>query len=286
VLRNMHSRAASSSALCIGFLLAAAAASPVLAGTKIEIKYAITYLGVTTGSGRWQIEVASDQYAITASGQVKGMMSALIDGQGSGSARGALPHGHLTVSRFDAHVVSTAENDSIQMSFQSGAVTELLVLPPFPPLPKRVPVTDNLLQGVIDPLSAAPVFVDSHGDVVSDACERRLSIFDGRRRYDVDLSFKRAENIAISPAYRGTATVCSVHLIPIAGQEVDSSAIKYLIESNDIEIQFAFIPEAHILVPVAASVPMLIGTVHVNPEQIDVAISNTTEVPEIPQLRH
>jgi hypothetical protein len=282
----MRRRSASVLPLCIGFLFAAAAANPILASTKIEVNYAVTYLGVTIGSGKWQIELVADQYVITASGQVKGMMSALINGQGSGSARGVLSRGRLIVSRFDADVVSTAENDSIQVSFQSGAVKELLALPPFPPLPKRVPMTENLLQGVIDPLSAAPIFLDSDSDVVHDSCERRLPIFDGRRRYDVALALKRAENIAIPPAYRGAAVVCSVHLIPIAGHQVDSSAIKYLIESNDIEIQYAFILEAHVFVPVAATVPTLIGTVHVHPVQIDVAVSGAPEVPTFPHQRH
>jgi Protein of unknown function (DUF3108) len=283
--RRMRRRSALVLPLCIGFQFATAAESPILAGTKIEVNYAVAYLGVTIGSGKWQIELAGDQYVITASGQIKGMMSVLINGQGSGSARGLLSHGHAIASGFDADVASTAENDSIQVSFQSGAVKELLALPPFPPLPQRVPMTESLLQKVIDPLSAAAVFVDSISGVVPNACERRLPIFDGRRRYDVDLVFKRLENTAVPPAYRGTAVVCSVHLIPIAGHQVDSSAIKYLIESKDIEIHYAFIPEAHIVVPIAATVPTLIGTIYVHPEQIDVAVSSAPEVPAIPHQR-
>ena len=56
---------------------------------------------------------------------------------------------------FDAHVASTAETDTIRMTFRSSAVASLSAEPPFPPLPKRVPVTKHLLQDVVDPLSAS-----------------------------------------------------------------------------------------------------------------------------------
>jgi hypothetical protein len=74
---------------------------------------------------------------------------------------------------------------------------------------------------------------------------------------NIDVDQKSSGKFAA--AYRGSATVCSVHLIPIAGHEVDSSVIKYL-ESNDVEIEFVFIPEAHMLLPIGASLPTLIGT--------------------------
>ncbi len=286
LLRNISLPWTLLAAFCIGSIFGAVAASPALAHTIITVNYTVGYLGLTIGSGRWQIEATEDQYAVSASGQVKGMVSMLINGQVSGSARGVVSKGDPVASKFDINVVSTAENDSVEVSFQSGVVKDLVALPPFPPLPKRVPVTESLLRGVIDPLSAPPIFVDIDSDVVPKACARRLPIFDGRRRYDVALAFKRVEDIAIKPTYRGTEIVCSAHLIPIAGQQVDSSTVKYLTESNKIEIAFAFIPEAHMLVPVGGSLPTLIGTIHVNPERIEVTISNTPDIPGIPHRRY
>jgi hypothetical protein len=287
-LRLQYSRTlvASILALCIAFLVTARAATPLLAGTKIEVNYAVTYLHVTIGSGRWQIEVSGGQYLITASGRVKGMMSVLINGKGSGFAEGVLSKDHMSASRFDAEVVSTAEDDRIEMAMQSGAVKTLSALPPFPAVPKRVPVTANLLQDVIDPLSAAPAFVSGDSDDERAACERRLPIFDGRRRYDANLAFKRAEAIVIPPIYRGAGIVCSARLVPIAGHQVDSTATKYLIESNDLEVEFAFIPQARVIVPVGANIPTLIGTVHVVPEQIHVDMSSDIEDHSIPYVRH
>jgi len=283
--QNAHWHIHFISALCVAFLFIAGASSPLFAGTKITVKYIVKYLSVTIGSGSWQIDVTGDKYVITASGRVQGMMSVLINGQGSGRTQGDLSKDHLVASTFDAQVVSTAENDSIEMTLQSGAVTTLSASPPFPAVPKRVPVTANLLRSVIDPLSATTIFVTEDSDDAFTACGRSLPIFDGRRRYDVNLGFKKAENIAIPPGYRGDGIVCSARLIPIAGHQVDSAVTKYLIESNNLEVEFAFVPEARILVPVGASIPTLIGTVHVKPEQIHVDMSGTMDGRPIPYER-
>lgn len=273
-------------ALCITFLFIAAAASPLFASSKIEVNYVVKYLSVTIGSGSWQIDVTGDKYVITASGRVQGMMSVLINGQGSGRTQGEFSKDHLLARTFDAQVESTAENDSIEMTLQLGVVTTLSASPAFPAVPKRVPVTPNLLRGVIDPLSATPVFVNGDTGDASTACGRNLPIFDGRRRYDVKLAFKKAENIAIPPVYRGTGIVCSARLIPIAGYQVDTAGTKYLIESNDLEVEYAFIPEAHVFVPVGASIPTLIGTVHVEPAQIYIDMSGNIEGDPTPHERH
>jgi len=246
-------------------------ASP--ADSSIQVAYAVTYLHVTIGSGRWSLDVSGNHYAATASGQVKGMMSLLMNGEGSGRADGVVVRSNPLPNRFAAHVVSTAENDDIDVAFQNGVVKELYATPAFPPLPKRVAVSAAVLVGVSDPLSAVIAFTGATNDAGQSLCDRQLRIFDGRRRFDVALSFKRTENVSVPPVFRGIGIVCSAQLFPIAGQEVKNSALKYLVESKDLEIEYASIPETHIFVPIAATLPTLIGTVHV--DAIGLKIANT-----------
>jgi len=248
------------------------------ADSRIEVTYAVTYLHVTIGSGRWSLDVSGNHYATTASGEIKGMMSLLINGEGSGRADGVVGRSNPLPSRFAAHVVSTAENDDIEVAFQNGAVKELYATPPFPPTPKRVTVSAAVLVGVSDPLSAALAFMGGTNDAVPNVCDRRLRIFDGRRRFDVALSFKRTEeNVTVPPVFHGTGIICSVQLLPIAGQQAENSALKYLVESKNLEIEYSLIPEVHAFVPVAATLPTLIGTAHVNATGLTVTNSEMRE---------
>ena len=55
-------------------------------------------------------------------------------------------------------------------------------------------MTDAHRKGVIDPMSAAIMPVAGKGEVLTpDACKRKLAIFDGRKRADIDLVYKRMD---------------------------------------------------------------------------------------------
>src|ERR1043165_7057953 len=76
--------------------------------------------------------------------------------------------------------------------------------PPPPPSPDRVPVTEVHRKGVTDPISAAIMPVAGSGDVLTpDACKRKLAVFDGRQRADIDLVFKRMDRVHADKGYQG-----------------------------------------------------------------------------------
>jgi len=68
--------------------------------------------------------------------------------------------------------------------------------PPAETEPERVPVTEASKSGVLDPMTATLVRMPAAGEVLSpEACQRRLPVFDGRLRYDLNLAFKRMDSV-------------------------------------------------------------------------------------------
>ena len=68
-------------------------------------------------------------------------------------------------------------------------------------------------RGVLDPMTAAIIRVPGNGDTfVPQACNRRLAIFDGRMRYDLQLAYKRLDRVKSDKGYQGTVVVCAVHV--------------------------------------------------------------------------
>jgi hypothetical protein len=266
-------RFGSSAAFTLGLFFLVFPVKPSLAGGQIELKYLVTYLHVTVGAGQWSLDLDQDRYVTAASGQIAGMMTLLINGNGSGRAEGHIVRGVPQPDRFAAHVASSAENDDVTMSFQDGAIRDFQALPPFPPTPKRVTITSELLEGASDPLSAAFIPLNHKSEI--DPCSEHLRIFDGRRRYDVTLQLKRSEKVSIEPGYRGVGIVCSVQVVPIAGQQTEESAVRFLADTkDDIEIEYAFIEEAQAFVPIAGTIPTLVGTLHVNAQRITIQTSD------------
>jgi hypothetical protein len=123
-----------------------------------------------------------------------------------------------------------------------------------------VPVTDAHRKGVVDPMSAGLMPVAGKGEVVApDACKRKLAVFDGRQRADIDLVYKRMDQVKADKGYQGPVVVCTVLYNPIAGHRPERPEIKYLIAQRDMEMWLAPIAGTRVLVPFRFSVPTPFG---------------------------
>jgi hypothetical protein len=125
---------------------------------------------------------------------------------------------------------------------------------------ERVPVTDADRKGIVDPLTAMLIRMEGTGEVVAaDACKRTLPIFDGRRRFDLALSFKRIEQVKGGKGYAGPAVVCAVAFRPIAGHRRDSALLDYLTDGREIELVLAPVAGTRFLAPFRLSIASMLG---------------------------
>jgi hypothetical protein len=156
---------------------------------KLEATYVATLAGIPIGRGSWVIEIGEGQYAAGANGQVVGLLKMLSNGDGSVSVHGGLEGGRVLPTRYSARVNVDGSLDEVRMGLNAGAVTELVVEPPYPPTPDRVAVLDAHRRGVLDPMSASLLPILGNGDPLTpEVCHRTLAIFDGRQRFDLTLS--------------------------------------------------------------------------------------------------
>src|SRR6266481_2292750 len=267
--------------IALGFRLAGAAVVTIcLLGTgavaqgKLDARYVATLAGVPIGKGAWVIDIGDDQFTAAASGMTTGLLRVFATGQGNGASRGVVRGDTLIPTVF----VSTINNDKrveeLRIVLSAGTVKELVVDPPTTPNPERIPVTDAHRHGVIDPMSAALIRVSGTGDPVSpEACRRVIPVFDGRMRFDLQLSFKRIENIRARKGYQGPVAVCGVQFVPLAGYVPERLAIKWLIAQQDMEIWLAPIPGTRIVVPYRISLATPLGLGVLEATQFVVAAS-------------
>lgn len=259
----MHWRLAK---ICRGFRVAGAVVTVCLvsggacAQGKLDAHYIATLAGVPIGKGAWVIEIGDDQFTAQASGMTTGLLRVFTTGQGNGASRGSVRGDNLAPTVF----VSTINNDKrieeLRIVLNAGTVKDLFVDPPTAPNPDRVPLTDAHRRGVVDPMSAGLIRVAGNGDPVSpEACRRVLPVFDGRMRFDLQLSFKRIEKVRAQKGYQGPVAVCGVQFLPLAGHVPERPAIKYLMAQRDMEIWLAPIAGTRIVVPYRIALPTPLG---------------------------
>jgi hypothetical protein len=227
---------------------------------KLDAQYVATLAGMAIGKGAWVIDIGDDHFSAAASGMTSGLLRVFATGDGNASSRGAVRGDSLAPTLFVSTIHNDKKVEELKIVMSAGTVKDLAVEPPTVPHPDRVPLTDAHRRGIVDPLSAGLVRVPGNGDPVTpEACRRTLPVFDGRMRFDLQLSFNRIEKVQPQKGYQGPVVVCGVRFVPVAGHVPERPAIKYLVAQHDMEIWLAPIAGTRILAPYKMSLPTPLG---------------------------
>ena len=246
---------------------------------KLTAHFIITMTHVRVGELTWTIDFTDNSYLAAAKGKASGVFSVLVKGEGSVTTHGTMADGRLVPLSARSEVSDEDGAYEVRMTFDNGALKH--VENHGAPAPNDiVRVLPEYLREVTDPLSA--MLIRYGEDAFAPAnCGRTLHIFDGRRRYDLTLTYKRVDRLPKVRGYAGRALVCNVVLHPIAGYKVGSLLVKYLAGKNDLEMWFAPVNGVAVMAPVRALMPTLIGTMDISADEF-AAIPAHTVAPAQP----
>jgi hypothetical protein len=247
----------------------AASGEPARAQARFDASYTASVARIAIGSVTVTGEFADAQYTMSMNGRAKGVLRVLASGEGVLTARGVIRDGRPVPASYESKTTSDDDTLDVKMIFNGGNVTELSASPP-PPSEDRVPLSEAHRQNVLDPLTALLIPVGDGGDGLGEsACQRTLAIFDGRRRYDLKLTFKRSERVKADKGYAGPVAVCAVTFQPIAGHRPSSPMVKYLGDGREIEIALAPIAGTRLLAPFRLSVANMLGNLVVQANRFE-----------------
>lgn len=233
--------------------------------SQVQALYRVEFNGFDIGSFEFNSSVNGTGYTLSGDARLSALLGA-FHWTGATRSSGALSGDAPRPAGYSFDFTSTTKSGNIKMGFASDSVAAVSLVPPMPPLPGTVPVRDNHLKGVLDPLSA--VMAISRADSAN-PCGRRLAIFDGKQRFDLLLSFRRQERVAEArpSGQPGIAFVCRVKYLPVAGHRATEET-RSLAASNDIEISLRPVPSANLFIPHEISIPTGAGTVKLVAQQV------------------
>ena len=259
--------AAVSLIVCLALCAAAVAAR---AEARLNAHFKISMVGVSIGQLTWVVDLNAGSYTTSANGKASGALSVLVNGEGRVATRGLIDSDRLRPTFFSSNVTEDGEVAGLQMTFENGSVKTLRMDAP-QKKDDRIPVTEPDRRGVSDPLSAMLIVAPpgEQNAPMPSTCDRVLAVFDGQRRYDLILSFKRIDSMKVAQGYAGPVLVCAVMLKPIAGYRADSMLVKYVGGQRDMEIWFAPIAGSSVIAPARLVVPTLIGTLEIAADRFE-----------------
>lgn len=252
-------------------LLTAILAGPVSAAEewpdKVAAKYKITFNGIDIGDFRFQSSAEEQSYALSGRAKLSLLLGALKWSANTNS-KGVLAKGEPKPAEFAFSTKSNKKTSSVHMSFEKDRVAGRVLEPPRSPSKEAVPLTEEHLKGVLDPMTA--IMAMTRG-IRSNPCDQKVPIFDGKYRFDLVLSYRRKERIKETkpsgePEF---GYVCNVRYVPVAGHK-NSKTVRSLAENDGIEVVLRPIPSANIFIPYQITIPVFAGWAVLKSERVEI----------------
>ena len=172
----------------------AAAPSRAAETTDFRATYAITLGGTVIGHASATSTFSGESYVAAIKGSTSGMSRMVSDATAEMSGSGKIAGKRVLPSSFELETVENGFGTHVRMAMRFGKVTDLVAVPSLSQAPDRIPVTASHKTDVVDPLSAFLVPTDRPGAPLGRlACNRRIKVFDGWTRFDVELYLQEYE---------------------------------------------------------------------------------------------
>lgn len=258
----------------LGALLAALAASSGAAvatelwPASVRAFYEISFNGFQVGTLEFQSQAESESYTLVANAQLSILLGAFSWNSETRSF-GLIVNQAPRPAAFTFDFRSNLRAGSTKLGFSDGVVTNISHLPLPIVNPDAIPLREQHLKGVLDPLSAIMALSRAP---TANPCDRRFPIFDGKERFDLVLSHKGNTKIA-EQAPSGQpefAHVCRVRYQPIAGHKLDNDT-RFMAANNDIEVSLRPVPSANVFIPYQVSIPTMAGSATLLSRRVEIA---------------
>ena len=240
--------------------------------STVNALYNINFLGAHIGDFKIHSSITQRQYSMQATADIS-VFFGTVSWKGVTSSHGLMTANGPMPQNYTFRYATSEKREAVEVRFQQRTVSDILVNPPYHPSARAVPITAADLQNVVDPLSAIVLLSLARPSRLTggDACNKRLPIFDGKMRYDLVLSPKGTHPVNEGRLH-GTAQVCRVNYVPIAGHKAGKSS-DYASGNSGIEIWLVPMREAGLLVPYYVQVPTPAGTASMVSARFDVDTS-------------
>jgi hypothetical protein len=213
------------------FLATAGQAGTVTLHRPLDTVYDIYLGGIRIGELSVDARVADGRYEASSAMRTAGIVGALYAASYVAEAEGAVTPDGLRPARFVADTQAGDDAQAVDMRYAGGRPSQVSADPPFKPKPWEI--EPRAQAGTLDPISAAlSALAPAPASAI---CDRTVEIYDGRRRYAVDIG--RAEP-------EGDRIRCPAHYRRVAGYKP-----KELRETYDVDLWFEDRPDglAHLV---------------------------------------
>lgn len=260
-------------AFCVILLLSgplsrdAGSAGASLAKGQVSATYDVALAGFSLGEFQLNTRFQGPSYKMRGKGRFSLFLGTTYKSSGTVTSTGQLKKLGPESKSFVVSYEGGGKGEERRISFSGGDVSDVTIIPPKKPSRRRVPVTQEQLEDVLDPLSAAFL----HTQAGNSVCDDTVPVYDGRLRFDIVLAPKRVEALPSEApkSLSGSVAVCEVKFVPVSGHRPDNAVIKFLSKTDRMEAWLVRLPGTGLHVPYWIGVPTILGSASVTLTRIE-----------------
>ena len=143
-------------------------------------------------------------------GVVNSFYEAVIDATSTGVVAGTT----LQPQKYNSNTNNEKQNQKVDLTYTASGI-QLFAEPAYNV--DKYPVTEDQKRGTLDPLSGLAFSLSGVSMSSAKPCGDTVRVFDGRRRYDIELTFVGNDKVKTDGGYSGPAVKCTVVYKQLAG---------------------------------------------------------------------
>jgi hypothetical protein len=184
-----------------------------------ELSMAMTIFagGITLGKVDLDAKFVGDKYHVTSNLETSGVVNAFWQSQIQASSNGKVDGQGLEPDLYDSFYTGHTENhQEVSLTYENGTPVRLYANPAYSTTGYEVKQDDK--KATVDPLSAVVLIASGAGAEPGNPCSVLAPVYDGRRRYNVELVKVKDTAIKMDNGlYKGPALLCTIKYKQISG---------------------------------------------------------------------
>lgn len=206
--------AAPGAALCAMLGASAAEPLPPPSGT-VAIAYSLAFWGIPFGEANYDGKFSNGGYSASSHFNTSGIVSVFWQATIDASATGHVSEHAVKPAVYDSfYRRGSTRKERVKVTFDTSTVATFAD-PPYDMT--KYPVTEAEKREAVDPMSAVTLVLTGVKADRANPCGMVASVFDGRRRYNIEFTYIKDEPVTLGKLYAGAAHLCQVHYHQIAG---------------------------------------------------------------------
>ena len=200
-------------------LAAGGAGSEEPAGPSSQVQAALTLYagGITLGKMDLDASLRGSDYHAVSNLHTSGVVNAFWQAEIQATSSGKVAAKGLDPALYDSFDIGRGgKKQEVSLTYEKGAVPRLYANPVYPTTDYAVKPDEQ--KNTLDPLSAVMFIVTGAGADAANPCGLTAPVFDGRRRYNIEMTKVRDIDIKMDNGlYAGKGLLCKVKYNQLAG---------------------------------------------------------------------